>query len=121
MRVLCEKSVRINESSAAETASPSRRHGMMTQNYRYLARRSWVRVALKLNVGDTVAIESQSNLAFGIVRHCRQVNGNTARIYRAGLQVYDVLSKSETPTKANQRWISSILRRRTGGGAQIRE
>jgi len=76
--------------------------------------------ALRLNVGDTVGIESQSNLAFGIVRDCRQVNGNTAPIYRAGLQVYDVLSKSETLTKANQRCITSILRRRTGGGAQVR-
>src|SRR5579883_344115 len=72
---------------------------------------------LQLNVGETVVIESQSNLAFGIVRHCRQVRGNTAITYHAGLQVYDVLSKTENQREGNHGWLGSILHRRTSGGA----
>lgn len=65
-------------------------------------------------IGDTIAVESQLNLAFGIVRHCRQLPTGA---YRAGLQVHAVIAKEEAPLERQQHqprqkkqpWIRSVL------------
>jgi hypothetical protein len=68
---------------------------------------------MSLEVGETVAVESQSNLAFGIVRHCRQLASGT---YRAGLHVYnviakEVIAKEEIPARkqVGRRWAVQSL------------
>ena len=68
---------------------------------------------MNLEVGETVAVESQSNLAFGIVRHCRPLGGGN---YRAGLHVYNVIAKKMIvreevpPPERNKRpWVVGSL------------
>jgi len=66
---------------------------------------------LDLEVGDTVAVESQSNLAFGIVRHSRALAGG---IYRVGLLVHNVIIKEVKPESSEKRsWVRSFLSGRT--------
>ena len=63
--------------------------------------------ALKMEIGDTVAVESQSNLAFGVVRHCREMGNG---LYRAGLLVHNVLTKEQEPASAGKRsWMRTLL------------
>ena len=74
-----------------------------------------VECALPFTVGETVAVESQSNLAFGVVRHCRRLSTGA---YRAGLQVHAVITKDIIPverqqlhseTNKQQSWMRGIL------------
>ena len=61
-----------------------------------------------LSVGETLAVESQSNLAFGIVRHCRPL---PAGGYRVGLQVHNVIIKEGKPADlpAKKSWVRSLF------------
>ncbi len=43
-----------------------------------------------LAIGETVTVESASNVAFGIVRHCRQVAGG---VFHAGVEVFHIMPK----------------------------
>lgn len=53
-----------------------------------------------LELDQIVAVESQSNLAFGIVRHCVQLSSGA---YRAGLYVYNTVAKDETPVTREEK------------------
>jgi hypothetical protein len=44
-----------------------------------------------LSVGDPVAVESEVNIAFGVVRHCRE---HLEHVFRAGLQLHHVIQKT---------------------------
>ena len=68
-----------------------------------------------LTVGHMVAVESQLNLAFGVVRHCRQLSSGACR---AGLQVHAVITKDTIPMerqrsqpepKKQRSWMRGIL------------
>ena len=74
-----------------------------------------IECALPLTVGDTVTVESQLNLAFGVVRHCRRMPTGA---HRAGLQVHAVITKGEVPIerpklqsqpKKHRSWMRGIL------------
>lgn len=74
-----------------------------------------VECASTLTVGDAVAVESQLNLVFGVVRHCRQT---PTGIYRAGLQVHGAITKEEimperpkaqSQPKKQHSWMRGIL------------
>jgi len=45
-----------------------------------------------LSVGDPVAVESEVNIAFGVVRHCRE---HVKNIFRAGIQLHHVIQKTD--------------------------
>ena len=74
---------------------------------------------IQLPVGETVAVESQLNLAFGIVRHSRQVADGR---YRAGLQVTAVFAKEPEPLPATEKqpWTQSLLARLRFGDRETR-
>lgn len=62
----------------------------------------------KLEVGDTLAVESQASLAFGTVRYCRQTHDGS---YRAGLLVHSVIGKEQTPcaSQAKRAWVRNLF------------
>lgn len=45
-----------------------------------------------LSVGEPVAVESEVNVAFGVVRHCRE---HVKNIFRAGVQLHHVIQKTD--------------------------
>jgi hypothetical protein len=45
-----------------------------------------------LSVGEPVAVESEVNIAFGVVRHCRE---HVKNIFRAGVQLHHVIQKTD--------------------------
>jgi hypothetical protein len=46
----------------------------------------------RLSVGEPVAVESEMNIAFGIVRHCRE---HLEHVFRAGVQLHHVIQKGD--------------------------
>lgn len=75
---------------------------------------------MNLEVGETVAVESQANLAFGIVRHSRQLGSES---YRAGLHVYNVITKdlitreeAPAPRQEKHPWLRSLFTHRPSNG-----
>ena len=48
---------------------------------------------VSLSVGEAVAIDSEANIAFGTIRHCRAVREN---LFRAGVQLHDVIQKTDS-------------------------
>lgn len=66
---------------------------------------------LKLAMGESVAIESQSNLAFGSVRHCRELPSGK---FRAGILVDNVITREADPVARQERrsWFSCLLPQR---------
>jgi hypothetical protein len=45
-----------------------------------------------LSVGEPVAVESEMNIAFGVVRHCRR---HSEQVFRAGVQLHHVIQKGD--------------------------
>ena len=58
------------------------------------------------SIGEPVAVESEMNIAFGVVRHCRK---HSEQVFRAGVQLHHVIQKGEG-TMASRR-TSGILGR----------
>ena len=63
---------------------------------------------LKLRTGEYVVVESQSNLAFGTVRHCREVSNTN---FRAGVLVENVINReTDSGARLQKRyWLTSLL------------
>ena len=63
---------------------------------------------LQLEMGDTLAVESQLNLAFGVVRHCRALPCGR---FRAGVLVHNVISKKQNSERQQDRrsWVRSLF------------
>jgi hypothetical protein len=45
-----------------------------------------------ISVGEPVAVESEMNIAFGVVRHCRK---HSEQVFRTGVQLHHVIQKTD--------------------------
>ena len=53
-----------------------------------------------LSVGDPVVVESEMNMAFGVVRHCRK---HSEHVFRAGVQLHHVIQKDDAAIASRRR------------------
>ncbi len=68
-----------------------------------------VNCAVQPEVGGTVAVESQANLAFGCVRYCRPVS---PALFRVGILVYNVVTKErQGGPQRDKSWFEALLSR----------
>jgi len=62
-------------------------------------------VPMLLQVGEVVAVETDANVTFGVVRYCRQLPEGT---FRVGAETYHVMPK-ERKRPARKRWLNILL------------
>lgn len=62
-------------------------------------------VPMPLQAGEVVAVETDSNVTFGVVRYCRPLPGGA---FRVGAETYHVMPK-ERKRPARKRWLSNLL------------
>lgn len=62
-------------------------------------------VPMLLQSGEVLAVETDANVTFGVVRYCRQLPEGT---FRVGAETYHVMPK-ERKRPARKRWLSILL------------
>jgi hypothetical protein len=62
-------------------------------------------VPILLQSGEVVAVETDANVTFGVVRYCRPSADGT---FRVGAETYHVMPK-ERKRPARKRWLSTLL------------
>jgi hypothetical protein len=63
-------------------------------------------VPLPLRAGEVVAVETDANVTFGVVRYSRQLPEGT---FRVGAETYHVMPKERKKPPARKRWLNVLL------------
>src|ERR1700680_2313659 len=63
-------------------------------------------VPVLLQAGEVVAVETDSNVTFGVVRYCRPLPEGT---FRVGAETYHVMPKERKKPPTRKRWLNVLL------------